>query len=106
MHLGGSSECQEFQAADEPGGSGYNAERAVSRAIDLLADHLAPNARVTVLTGAGVSATSGVDVSRRGRVMEAASSEQLATPEAFARDHDSSGNVRLAPPADRRLPSE
>ena len=58
-----------------------------SRALDLLADHLTANARVTVLTGAGVSAASGVPTFRGEEgLWKQHRPEQLATPEAFARD--------------------
>ena len=58
-----------------------------SRAVDLVASHLTPNARVTVLTGAGVSAPSGVPTFRGADgLWKQYRAEQLATPDAFARD--------------------
>ena len=58
-----------------------------SRAADLIASHLTPNARVTVLTGAGVSAPSGVPTFRGADgLWKQYRAEQLATPDAFARD--------------------
>ena len=58
-----------------------------SQAVDLLASHLKPEARVTVLTGAGVSAASGVPTFRGAEgLWKQYRPEQLATPEAFARD--------------------
>jgi NAD-dependent deacetylase len=48
---------------------------------------LAPDARVTVLTGAGVSAASGVPTFRgEDGFWRSFRAEELATPEAFARD--------------------
>lgn len=48
---------------------------------------LVPGARLTVLTGAGVSAASGVPTFRgTGGLWKTYRPEQLATPEAFARD--------------------
>ena len=52
-----------------------------------LAQRLSPEARVTVLTGAGVSAASGVPTFRGpGGLWKDFRPEELATPEAFARD--------------------
>src|SRR6185295_10767615 len=58
-----------------------------SQAVDLLVNQLAPDARVTVLTGAGVSAASGVPTFRGADgLWKQHRAEDLATPEAFARD--------------------
>ncbi len=52
-----------------------------------LAQRLSPGARITVLTGAGVSAASGVPTFRGpGGLWRDFRPEELATPEAFARD--------------------
>ena len=52
-----------------------------------LARRLSPAARITVLTGAGVSAASGVPTFRGpGGLWRDFRPEELATPEAFARD--------------------
>ncbi len=52
-----------------------------------LVDALHAGARITVLTGAGVSAASGVPTFRgAGGLWKTYRPEQLATPEAFARD--------------------
>jgi len=59
----------------------------VASSIDRLAGHLTAGARVTVLTGAGVSAASGVPTFRGpDGLWKQYRPEQLATPEAFARD--------------------
>lgn len=56
-------------------------------AIDRLAARVAAAARVTVLTGAGVSAASGVPTFRGpDGLWKTYRAEQLATPEAFARN--------------------
>jgi NAD-dependent deacetylase len=56
-------------------------------AIAELAARLARARRVTVLTGAGVSAASGVPTFRGpGGLWKDFRPEELATPEAFARD--------------------
>jgi NAD-dependent deacetylase len=56
-------------------------------AIDRLAERVAAARRVTVLTGAGVSAASGVPTFRGpDGLWKTYRAEQLATPEAFARD--------------------
>ena len=55
--------------------------------IDTLAARLRSARRVTVLTGAGVSAASGVPTFRgAGGLWRSFRAEDLATPEAFARD--------------------
>ena len=55
--------------------------------IALLAARLKPGAVITVLTGAGVSAASGVPTFRgTGGLWRTYSPEDLATPEAFRRD--------------------
>jgi NAD-dependent deacetylase len=55
--------------------------------LDLLADHLRRARRVTILTGAGVSAASGVPTFRGdGGLWRQFRAEDLATPEAFSRD--------------------
>jgi NAD-dependent deacetylase len=55
--------------------------------IARLAGQITPGARITVLTGAGVSAASGVPTFRgAGGLWRNYSPEQLATPEAFRRD--------------------
>lgn len=55
--------------------------------IALLAARLRPDAAITVLTGAGVSAASGVPTFRGpGGLWRNYSPEELATPEAFSRD--------------------
>lgn len=52
-----------------------------------LARRLTPDARLTVLTGAGVSAASGVPTFRGADgLWKSFRAEQLATPQAFARD--------------------
>jgi NAD-dependent deacetylase len=59
----------------------------VSASLEQVAQALAPDARVTVLTGAGVSAASGVPTFRGGDgLWRRFRVEELATPEAFARD--------------------
>ena len=56
-------------------------------AIGLLAGHFEPGAKITVLTGAGVSAASGVPTFRgRDGLWKNNPPEQLATPQAFERD--------------------
>jgi NAD-dependent deacetylase len=55
--------------------------------IETLADRLRRAKRVTVLTGAGVSAASGVPTFRgAGGLWRSFRAEELATREAFARD--------------------
>jgi len=55
--------------------------------IEKLAARLREARRVTVLTGAGVSAASGVPTFRgAGGLWRTFRAEDLATPEAFARD--------------------
>jgi NAD-dependent deacetylase len=55
-------------------------------ALDLVVRRLTPAARITVLTGAGVSAASGVPTFRGGDgLWKHFRVEELATPEAFAR---------------------
>jgi NAD-dependent deacetylase len=59
----------------------------MSAALDGLATRVRRAARVTVLTGAGVSAASGVPTFRgAGGLWRSYRAESLATPEAFARD--------------------
>jgi len=58
-----------------------------ARQVEALAARLQPHASVTVLTGAGVSAASGVPTFRGPEgVWKRYRPEQLATPEAFAGD--------------------
>jgi NAD-dependent deacetylase len=60
---------------------------AMDRALATLAERLRLARRVTVLTGAGVSAASGVPTFRSGDgLWKHQRPEDLATPEAFARD--------------------
>lgn len=55
--------------------------------LDRLAAALTPDARITVITGAGVSAASGVPTFRGADgLWKNSRVEDLATPEAFARD--------------------
>jgi NAD-dependent deacetylase len=55
--------------------------------VDLLADRLRNARRVTILTGAGVSAASGVPTFRgNGGLWRQFRAEELATPGAFSRD--------------------
>ncbi len=55
--------------------------------ISLLARRIRTSSRITVLTGAGVSAASGVPTFRgNAGLWQSYSPEDLATPEAFARD--------------------
>jgi NAD-dependent deacetylase len=55
--------------------------------LDRLARALTPDARITVLTGAGVSAASGVPTFRGSTgLWRTFRAEDLATPEAFAQD--------------------
>ena len=55
--------------------------------LDLVAERLKRARRVTVLTGAGVSAASGVPTFRgAGGLWRSFRSEDLATAQAFARD--------------------
>lgn len=55
--------------------------------LNALADRLKPETRITVLTGAGVSAASGVPTFRGPEgLWKQYLPEQLATPQAFARD--------------------
>jgi len=59
----------------------------LERELDALARRFSPEARVTVLTGAGVSAASGVPTFRGpDGLWKDFRPEELATPEAFARD--------------------
>lgn len=58
---------------------------ALDAGIDALARRLRPESRVTVLTGAGVSAASGIPTFRGpGGLWRNFRPEELATPEAFA----------------------
>ncbi|MEZ5290673.1 MAG: NAD-dependent deacylase [Vicinamibacterales bacterium] len=60
---------------------------AIAAAVTAVADRLRRAARITVLTGAGVSAASGVPTFRgRDGLWRQHRPEDLATPEAFARD--------------------
>jgi NAD-dependent deacetylase len=62
-------------------------ERGMATSIAGLAERLRSARRVTVLTGAGVSAASGVPTFRgSGGLWRQYRAEDLATPEAFARD--------------------
>ena len=55
--------------------------------LEIVRDRLARAKRITVVTGAGVSAASGVPTFRgAGGLWRNHSAQQLATPEAFARD--------------------
>ena len=55
--------------------------------MNRLVDRLTPDARITVLTGAGVSAASGVPTFRGGDgLWKTFKPETLATPQAFAKD--------------------
>ena len=55
--------------------------------IDAIVRRIGPSARVTVLTGAGVSAASGVPTFRgKDGLWKSYAAERLATPEAFASD--------------------
>ena len=58
--------------------------------IDAIVRRIGPSARVTVLTGAGVSAASGVPTFRDALtgLWERFRPEDLATPEAWQRDRD------------------
>ncbi len=59
----------------------------VNEAIAELAHRIRPESRITVMTGAGVSAASGVPTFRgRGGLWREYRPEQLATAEAFRRD--------------------
>jgi NAD-dependent deacetylase len=61
--------------------------RDVDSAVTRVAGLLTPTARITVLTGAGVSAASGVPTFRgSGGLWKSFRAEDLATPQAFARD--------------------
>jgi NAD-dependent deacetylase len=62
-------------------------EPTVPSALDRAAEHLGRAGRVAVLTGAGVSAESGVATFRgAGGLWEGHPVEEVATPEAFTRD--------------------
>lgn len=62
---------------------------SVDAALDRLARELTADTRITVLTGAGVSAASGVPTFRgAGGLWHDFRPEDLATPEAFARQPD------------------
>jgi NAD-dependent deacetylase len=64
-----------------------SASAADADALDAVASRLAAARRVTVLTGAGVSAASGVPTFRgAGGLWKQYRPEDLATPEAFERD--------------------
>ena len=55
--------------------------------LDTIAGRLGRDARITVLTGAGISAASGVPTFRGAEgLWKHFRAEELATPEAFARD--------------------
>jgi NAD-dependent deacetylase len=57
------------------------------RSLDRVARALTPDARITVMTGAGVSAASGVPTFRGADgLWQHLRVEELATPDAFARD--------------------
>ena len=59
----------------------------LTQQIDWLADQLGHTGRVACMTGAGVSAESGVPTFRgTGGLWEGRRAEEIATPEAFARD--------------------
>jgi hypothetical protein len=76
--------------------------------IRAVADRLRGAARVTVLTGAGVSAASGVPTFRgTGGLWRQFRATDLATPQAFARDPQLVWEwYALAPGADRGLRTE
>jgi NAD-dependent deacetylase len=60
---------------------------AFEDALETVAEHIRRTSRVTVLTGAGVSAASGVPTFRgSGGLWREFRAEDLATPEAFRRD--------------------
>lgn len=60
---------------------------AAQRDLREVARRLTPDARVTIMTGAGVSAASGVPTFRgAGGLWRTFRAEDLATPQAFARD--------------------
>ncbi len=62
-------------------------EEMLEENIRLLAERIAPAARITVLTGAGVSAASGIPTFRGPNgLWKSFRPEELATPEAFRRD--------------------
>ena len=66
----------------------FDVRRGVHEGIESLAARIGrPDARVTILTGAGVSAASGVPTFRGAEgLWRTFRPEDLATPEAFARD--------------------
>ena len=73
----------------EPGGSGPGLEVSVIdvQALEQLAGHLRAARAVTAMTGAGISAESGVPTFRGADgLWRTYSATDLATPEAFARD--------------------
>ena len=60
---------------------------SIDEGIVRLSQLLEPNTRITVLTGAGASAASGVPTFRgKDGLWNKFRPEELATPEAFARD--------------------
>lgn len=62
-------------------------DSAARAAIDALVPHLGPDARVGVLSGAGISAASGIPTFRGADgLWKNARAEDLATPEGFAAD--------------------
>ena len=62
-------------------------DTAARTAIDALVPHLGPEARVGVLSGAGISAASGIPTFRGDDgLWKNARAEDLATPEGFAAD--------------------
>ena len=62
-------------------------DTAARAAIDALVPHLGPDARVGVLSGAGISAASGIPTFRGDDgLWKNARAEDLATPEGFAAD--------------------
>jgi NAD-dependent deacetylase len=65
-------------------------DRGAAAVIDAVADALRSSSRVCVLTGAGISAESGVPTFREARtgLWENYDPAELATPEAFLRDPD------------------
>jgi NAD-dependent deacetylase len=66
-----------------------NAEEVIDSTppLDMIAGRLSPDARITVLTGAGISAASGVPTFRGADgLWKHFRAEDLATPQAFARD--------------------
>ena len=65
----------------------FEADAATERVLEALAEQLTPAARVGVLTGAGISAASGIPTFRGADgYWKNHRAEDLATPEGFSRD--------------------